>query len=376
MRLASTGVRVRGVRRRALSRPVLATALTAACSLLAATEPAGAALHGPPVTAALHDVVAIAADDAWAVGTSGLASHWNGMSWASQHLGGLHSPELNSVAAISTEDVWAVGGVIVQDQFRGFASHWDGTAWHRAPVPGPAAEMTLEDVSMAATDDVWAVGRYFSVTPGGRERGGILIHWNGSRWSKVASLPGTSLAAVTAPKPGRVLVLAQGRGRPYLITSTNGAWRTVLLPPVPAGTRCVGRDLDAAPAIVVGTCRSGGRSDPYIAERRPDGTWRVPSIPLSASLLGVDQGVATWTVGGSGPATARRSVILRRGGNGAWFRVQAPNPGRSSLLSVSSRRFGDAWAVGWHRPRSHPGDLPLALHWDGAAWSRVPVPIP
>jgi hypothetical protein len=357
-----------------------ATAVAAAVLMLAGgvhTTPSSATApsQSPSVIdVSLHDVVAIAADDAWAVGDDGLASHWDGSSWTSRHLGGLHSPELNAIAAVSVEDAWVVGGVIVQDLFQGFASHWDGSAWHRVPVPGPTAEMILEDVTMAATDDAWAIGRYFGATPAGHKRGAILIHWNGAKWSRVATLPHTSFVAVTSPKSRRVLVFVQGHnGLLWLITGTNGVWRTVIIP-TPSGERCAGGDIDAAPAVVVGTCESGGVRHPFVAERRSDGTWHLRSIPGRGSLSGVDLGDATWAIGGSGPAIERRAVILRRSHRGGWFRVAVP-PGRGSLLGMDGRNFNDAWAVGWRRPRSHSLELPLALHWDGAAWSRVTVPL-
>lgn len=338
-------------------------------------DPARATLHGAPVDAALHDVVAIAADDAWAVGTSGLASHWNGTSWASQHLGGLHSPELNGVAASSAEDVWVVGGVIVQDVFRGFATHWDGTRWRRAPVPGYPGEVILEDVAVRGAGSAYAVGRWISVTPGGRRGGAVIVRWNGGTWrrirapQKVARLDGVvhagggsyhAVGVSTGGDPLRIAIAPQGGMRVYPL-------------PVPAGDRCAPRSMVSGATAIVGACRSvpGRRVSPYVVEIQGNGNFRVTDVPGTAALRGVDGLTAVWAVGRS--ASTGQAVILRRGHGGTWFKVSAPtSPRGTSLMDVSSRTFNDAWAVGWRRPGSHT--LPLALRWDGANWSSVPVP--
>jgi hypothetical protein len=67
--------------------------------------------------------------------------------------------------------------------------------------------------------------------------------------------------------------------------------------------------------------------------------------------------------------------------NGAsWSQVASPSPGRpnfSALGGVSAVSFSDAWAVGDFQFSSTEDQTDtLALHWNGASWSRVATPNP
>src|SRR5438876_659026 len=60
-----------------------------------------------------------------------------------------------------------------------------------------------------------------------------------------------------------------------------------------------------------------------------------------------------------------------------WSQLPSPNlklsyNGLSSIAAVSKN---DIWAVGWATTGDTDGDA-LAMHWDGQAWSMVPVPSP
>lgn len=353
----------------------LVVALLAAGPLLVA--PASRAVAEPRALpdAGLNDVVAITASDAWAVGDGGIASQWNGSSWSSRHLGGFFSPNLNGLDAITTADVWTVGGVIVQDQFRGFASHWDGSAWHRTPVPAYPGEMILEDVAAESHADVWAVGRWFSTTPAGRRGGAVIVHWNGTKWRRVAAPTGVaSLVAATLLAGGRLLAVGRtSHGAPVAVRATPGAWRVIPLPS-PARTRCTARDVDGLPVVVVGSCRSDTVSGnrPYVVDRSRQGIWTLRRVAGQTDLAGVDTRVVTWAVGGL--STTGQPAALRRRADGSWFRVATPHlPSGGHLEAVDAVAFRNAWAVGWRRAGG--SQRPLALHWDGASWTAVTVPL-
>jgi len=159
---------------------------------------------GTPAGGSLSGVAAVAADDAWAVGSFGqgapsrtLIEHWDGTSWsvvASPNKGPFPN-SLSSVAAIGPDDVWAVGAWFTKAFVdRTLVLHWDGTAWHRVVSPNAGqAENDLTSVAAVATDDVWAVGFHGAHT--------LTLHWDGTAWSFVSSpTPGGSadLAAVAA----------------------------------------------------------------------------------------------------------------------------------------------------------------------------------
>ena len=146
-----------------------------------------------PFPNALSDVDAVAPDDIWAVGTwftkafddRTLTLHWNGATWsrvASPNAGPASAAnDLVSVAAVATDDVWAVG-------LRGLktlAMHWDGTAWAVVASPTPEGIADLAAVVAVATDDVWAVGGFVDHTANAVRT--LVEHWDGTAWSVVAS---------------------------------------------------------------------------------------------------------------------------------------------------------------------------------------------
>ena len=101
----------------------------------------------------LNDVVAIAADDVWAVGTdgtSGLFLHWNGVQWSEHTV--LNGADPVSVAGVSGDDVWAVG--------RSAYYHFDGQSWMTVPItnkPGQSVRTGMDVVGRCA---VWTVGSF------------------------------------------------------------------------------------------------------------------------------------------------------------------------------------------------------------------------
>ena len=163
----------------------------AAWSLKAAAGGTGSVLDG---------VVALAANEAWAVGraaggsgTVTLVERWNGSAWTA-----VPSPNasvqnaLHGVAGTSG-DLWAVGEATKSftdgvSTTRTLIEHWDGTAWTRVPSPNVGAgNNALSGVVARGAADVWAVGYDDDVTGDIPVRKTLTLHWNGSRWSVVAS---------------------------------------------------------------------------------------------------------------------------------------------------------------------------------------------
>src|SRR5439155_7853635 len=66
--------------------------------------------------------------DAWAVGWSRGALHWDGAQWNTVALPPYAQDQVD-VSALSANDVWAAGV--------GTITHWDGTAWSFVPYPTP-----------------------------------------------------------------------------------------------------------------------------------------------------------------------------------------------------------------------------------------------
>lgn len=140
----------------------------------------------------LYGVSAISATNGWAVGTyagpstggkwRSLILHWNGTAW--RKIGGPSPADpttLTSVDALSARSAWAAGSA----DGRTFVVRWNGTAWSRVPTPNAnALDNSLFGVSGASSNDVWAVGSYYTRFAGTRT---LVLHWNGSGWTRVAS---------------------------------------------------------------------------------------------------------------------------------------------------------------------------------------------
>jgi hypothetical protein len=115
----------------------------------------------------LHDVVAVSATKAWAVGAAfggGVDAYvlrWNGTSWKVAN----HPPlgddsNLNGLAATSATNVWAVGVTCdASDVCRSLVMRWGGTRWAIQPTPS-AKDSYLSGIDASSSTNAWAVGFY------------------------------------------------------------------------------------------------------------------------------------------------------------------------------------------------------------------------
>lgn len=127
-------------------------------------------------------------DDVWAVGMRTpnqtghpLIEHWDGRRWtvsfAEDAFGGF-----SDVLALSPRDAWAVGWRKVStvgdpQLFRSMVMHWDGRHWYRVEPPGrPAAQL---DALSGSAGEIWA-------SAGLRQHSYAFARWDGRRWSLVA----------------------------------------------------------------------------------------------------------------------------------------------------------------------------------------------
>jgi hypothetical protein len=80
-----------------------------------------------PVTATLHGLSAVSANDVWAVGSGGLILNWNGTQWSQVANPSGQGASLTAVAALSANDAWAISlnGAVTEQ--------WNGTQWTSVP---------------------------------------------------------------------------------------------------------------------------------------------------------------------------------------------------------------------------------------------------
>jgi hypothetical protein len=140
-------------------------------------------------------------------------------------------------------------------------------------------------------------------------------------------------------------------------------------------------------AWAVGSWR---RADPNainfqpIAERWTAGQgWRlVPTAPLAASADARFGGVAAvsandvWAAGSSGLSLAAMHGFFEHWNGTAWQIVARPaaEPAGSRLTAIAKVGANDLWAVGETQSPDTLGHAPLAEHWNGSAWTVVPIP--
>jgi len=237
----------------------------------------------------LDGVVAIAPDDAWAVGSTrsggarrdrALIEHWDGQQWRSVPIPDPSGSDfLHRIAAVSSNDIWAVGSFVPSDKSQPLAMHWNGASWTMFPVPAPNRDCPLSDVVAIASNDVWAVGMAFDFSIPSHSKA-ITMHWDGSVWRIIPSpttgpFDADGLAAVTA-------------------ISSNDIW-------------AIGNSVD--------------RRQQTLVEHWNGRAWKF--FPAPASFL---------------------------------------------MNDVAAVASDDVWAVGWNISQS------IIEHWDGARWTIVPSP--
>ncbi len=191
-----------------------------------------------PGTDGLNSLAGVAAaansaNDVWAVGSTvqTLVEHWNGSTWSvvtSPNVPGTNNA-LNGVVALGANNVWAVG-------YSGSAStlteHWNGSAWSIVPSPDDGSDL-LYAVSGTGASDIWAAGKF----EGGFSSYFTLVeHWNGSSWSIVPSVNNGTynhLRGVAAVSPGDAWAVGTDGTYP-LIERWNGSSWSIFASPEPS----------------------------------------------------------------------------------------------------------------------------------------------
>jgi len=174
----------------------------------------------------LLDVKAFASDNVWAVGEHQVLSghtvtestyilHWDGTIWSI-----VPSPNnpvtintLRGVSGAAANDIWAVGTTGVSPTDNGaLALHWDGTAWTIVPTATTTGADPLSAVLAVKPHSVWAVGTVDG-TP-------LTERWNGTAWSVVPTppvVPSAGLVALSLSRSGSLWASGyQGTGELFL----------------------------------------------------------------------------------------------------------------------------------------------------------------
>jgi hypothetical protein len=217
-------------------------------------SPSLAMIGAYPANNRLADVVAIAPNDVWAVGTAttivageALILHWDGSRWKIvKNPGGnprFYDANLLGITALSANDIWAVGQTTTSEEHN-MIQHWNGTKWSIVPSPHFNTNVDfLYSVSAISATDIWAVGTFTIPNAEGSPYQNAIMHWNGTSWSIVSSPQPDDwlniLTSVTAIAPNDVWAVGEiGTGTGYEAPETlhwdGTSWSVV---PVPGGSQ-------------------------------------------------------------------------------------------------------------------------------------------
>jgi hypothetical protein len=249
---------------------------------------------------------------------------------------------LNAVAAVSARNVWAVGCSGGCNGPDSLILHWNGKKWSKVASPDPGAGLDeLTGVSAVSANNVWAVG-YACDTAGCGAFKTLIVHWNGKKWS-----------TVTSPSPGAVFNFLYG----VTAVSATDVWAAGT--EVPAGS-------ELFKSVVL---HWNGKK--WSRVRSPNASGK------STNLYGISAASATdvWAVGnactGCGAPGQTAGTFTMHWNGKKWSRV--PSPGLSTdynvLFGVKTLGPDNAWAVG-DTPGSSGTDA-LIVHWNGKDWSEA-----
>jgi len=151
--------------------------------------------------ATIFGVSADASNDVWAVGSiaesATFVEHYDGSTWTV-----VPSPNpgfgfniLFGVVALAPNNVWAAGYFTEQVNStrpaKTLIEHWDGTSWKIVPSPnvGPHSQYQTNElwgITAVSANDIWAFGAVFDASGSGQQST-LVLHWNGTSWTIVAS---------------------------------------------------------------------------------------------------------------------------------------------------------------------------------------------
>jgi len=265
-------------------------------------------------------------------------------------------------------------------------------------TPTPAGDLTwFNGVTATSASNAWAVGTAYDFNIAAQRT--LIARWNGTSWSRVSSPNGSQLYnqlyAVDAVSPTSALAIGSietahgvnggGDGpKKAAAWQWNGtSWKIVDLPSTPNAAGVGGVDmLSATDAWAVGSYWENsptGHAAPYMAHWN-GATWTKVEAPAPGNYQNSADAVAgtspsdVWTVGSwrnTGRTEVYHPLVLHWNGT-AWSQVPIPDPaGRvgGMLSGVTAISPTDAWAVGLKDYRN-----PVSFHWNGTAWSEVPIP--
>jgi hypothetical protein len=260
---------------------------------------------------------------------------------------GYEVSELYGVKALAANDVWAVGSYI-SSTTSATPTAFPGTPFPPTSTPGavtqtPGAAVGTLGNSRPAYDLHKSHGKRSPDQPGSPEQT-LATHWDGTQWTVVHSPDGNE-------EDDNYLMAVDG-------IATNDVWA--------AGYYI--SSLGLAQTLI---------------EHWDGSAWTIsPSANAGPyqdnQLFGIQVVSANdvWAVGAHSNDAGIFQTLIEHWDGSAWSVVSSPNSGQYNnvLRDLAVVSASDIWAVGYYDDQAAVHSRSLAMHWDGAAWTLVPVP--
>lgn len=239
---------------------------------------------------------------------------------------------LLGVTCNSATDCWAVGG-----SHSALIEHWNGSRWSVVASPAFSSISILSDVTCVSTSDCWAVGSYYNDVSGRVET--LIEHWDGVGWSAVNS-PNAS-----ASIPNKLEAVTCNSASDCWAVGSYGAQSTV--------------------------------AQQTLIEHWDGFFWSIVASPNTSPtqenfLSGVTCAGPSdcWAVGHT---TLSTQGLIQHWDGVAWTIVASPAPNTPMVIrGVTCTSPTECWAVGYFH--NGAGNQSLVEKWDGNTWSIVSTP--
>lgn len=264
---------------------------------------------------------------------------------------------IHDVTALAANDAWAVGRYRVptssNSEWFSYTLHWDGTLWQQVPAPSPPVSpgvrmCELWAVAAVAANDVWAAGWKYIAFPNNGHIGPqlFIIRWDGSQWYEVpAPIPFFSYMASSSGS-----VIKRIHAHSPTAIDFYGFWS--------------GDEVSPQGQVIWHWDGSTYTREhlPLISSAR--------NVVVDATIGGPGE---LWAVANTGGGNYR--PYLARRTSAGWAMVNPPTQALAyyQLNAIAATAANDLWIAGYEQTFSPPQTLPYVVHWDGARFARVPT---
>jgi hypothetical protein len=264
------------------------------------------------------------------------------------------------------------------------------TGWTVETVPQTGNNTLLLGAAARTSTDAWAVGEQFAGA-GQAPPPPVSYHWNGTAWSLVTTPTlGVSSALMAVSASTATDAWAVGfsilgrRDHGTLIEHWNGtAWSVNSSLVVTGSAAQLNGVVDLSPANAFAVGLGSGGS---LLEHWNGSAWSTVTIPDPDFTPGANESISAssatdvWVVGTTVNTTTGTTSAEALHFNGtAWTVVPMAQPGTNTptIGAVTAISATNAWAVGSDiGATSAVGGSTLIEHWNGTSWSIVPSPTP